>query len=83
MLGGPDALQGHWPLIVANVLAAPLIDMAPALVRRLATHGRLILSGIPCSLEVEVRHAYQHFGVRHIGSATRSGWTALVVQASW
>src|SRR5687767_15388722 len=32
--GGPDALSGTWPLILANVLAAPLIEMAPTLARR-------------------------------------------------
>ncbi len=34
VLGGPDAVDGAWPLVVANVLAAPLIEMAPVLVRR-------------------------------------------------
>lgn len=83
VLGGPDDVDGKWPLIMANVLAAPLIDMAPTLVRRVASAGRLILSGIPCSLEAEVRKTYQHFGVRHIATHTRSGWTALIAQASW
>jgi ribosomal protein L11 methyltransferase len=81
--GGPEAVDGHWPLVVANVLAAPLIDMAPILVRRLAKSGHLILSGIPSSLESEVRKAYQRCGVRHIVSKTRSGWTALIAQAPW
>jgi hypothetical protein len=81
--GGPDAVEGTWPLVVANVLAAPLIEMAPTLVRRLGPRARLILSGIPWSLESEVRQAYQHLGVRHIASRTRAGWTALIAQASW
>ena len=37
--GGPDAVTGTWPLVVANVLAAPLIEMAPALVRRVGQPG--------------------------------------------
>ena len=41
--GGPETLTGTWPLVLANVLAAPLIDMAPALVRRVAHHGHLVL----------------------------------------
>jgi ribosomal protein L11 methyltransferase len=32
--GGPDVVDGNWPLVIANVLAAPLIEMAPVLVRR-------------------------------------------------
>jgi ribosomal protein L11 methyltransferase len=83
VLGGPDVVDGTWPIVVANVLAAPLIEMAPALVRRVANRGRLILSGIPCSLESEVRHAYQQLGMRHIRSETRAGWTVVVTQASW
>jgi ribosomal protein L11 methyltransferase len=83
VLGGPDVLEGQWPLIVANVLAAPLIEMAPVLVRRLGPTGRLILSGIPWSLESEVRQTYQHFGLRHLAAKTRGGWTALIAQASW
>jgi ribosomal protein L11 methyltransferase len=83
VLGGPHVVDGCWPLVVANVLAAPLIDMAPVLVRRLASRGRLVLSGIPWSLDSEVRRAYEHFGVRHIKSNTRAGWTVLIAQASW
>ena len=83
LLGGPDVVDGVWPLVVANVLAAPLIEMAPVLVRRVGSRGRLILSGIPSSLECEVRQTYERLGMRHIRSETRSGWAALVVQASW
>jgi ribosomal protein L11 methyltransferase len=83
VLGGPDVVEGVWPLVVANVLAAPLIAMAPVLVRRVANRGRLILSGIPSSIESEVRRAYEHLGMRHIRSETRAGWTVLVLQASW
>jgi ribosomal protein L11 methyltransferase len=82
-LGGPDIVSGTWPLVVANVLAAPLIEMAPVLVRRVGNRGRLILSGIPWSLESEVRRAYQQLGMLHIRSETRAGWTAVVLQASW
>jgi len=81
--GGPDAVDGIWPLVVANVLAAPLIEMASVLVRRVERNGLLILSGIPWSLESEVRQVYQRFGMRHVRSETRAGWAALVFKASW
>jgi ribosomal protein L11 methyltransferase len=81
--GGPEVVDGSWPLIVANVLAAPLIEMAPVLVRRLGRRGRLILSGISSSLEAEVRQSYQHLGIRYAGSKTRGGWTVLMVEAPW
>lgn len=83
ILGGPDVVDGQWALVVANVLAAPLIDMAPVLVRRLTRRGRLLLSGISASLEPEVRRAYEHFGIWHVSSKTRSGWAVMTGQASW
>jgi ribosomal protein L11 methyltransferase len=83
VLGGPDGVDGAYPLVVANVLAAPLIEMAPVLVRRVGRSGRLILSGIPSSLESDVRAAYQRLGMRHIRSETRAGWAVVVVQATW
>ena len=81
--GGPDTLTGTWPLVVANVLAAPLIEMAPALVRRVGHHGRLVLSGIPASVESEVDQAYRRLGMRRVRATSRSGWVALMLQATW
>ena len=81
--GGPDALNGTWPLVVANVLAAPLIDMAPSLVRRVGHHGRIVLSGVAIAIEEDVVRAYRHLGMRHLGTRSRSGWVALLLQATW
>ena len=82
-LGGPEAIRGTWPLVLANVLAAPLIAMAPALVRRVAHHGRVILSGIASALEPDVERAYRHLGMHRVTVTSRGGWVALVLQASW
>ena len=60
-----------------------LIEMAPVLVQRVGNNGRLILSGIASTLEPEVRQTYQRVGMRHIRSENRSGWSVLLVQASW
>lgn len=81
--GGPEAVQGVWPLVVANVLAAPLMEMAPVLVRRLSHQGWLILSGIPNSVELEVRKVYEHLGMRHASTRERDGWVMLMARASW
>jgi ribosomal protein L11 methyltransferase len=81
--GGPDAVAGTWPLVAANVLAAPLVELAPVLVRRVGHHGRLVLSGIPSSLEPEVDRAYRRLGMRRVRAQSRAGWSALVLQASW
>lgn len=81
--GGPEAVTGAWPLIVANLQAAPLIEMAPALVRRVGHGGRLILSGIPWSLASEVERTYVRLGMRQLRVETRSGWSVLVLVPSW
>ena len=82
-LGGPERVTGTWPLVLANVLAAPLIEMAPALVRRVGHHGQLILSGIPASVEQDVDDAYLRLGMRRVRVASHGGWVALVLTASW
>jgi len=73
-------VDGAWPLVVANMLAAPLMELAPVLVRRVGSRGRLILSGIPWSLELEVRQTYEWLGMRHVRSEKSGGWTVVVVQ---
>jgi ribosomal protein L11 methyltransferase len=81
--GGPDAVAGTWPLVVANLLAAPLVELAPVLVRRVGHHGRLVLSGIPSSVEPDVDRAYRRLGMQRVRAQSRGGWSALVLQASW
>ena len=81
--GGPETINGAWPLVFANVLAAPLIEMAPALVRRVGHHGQLVLSGIPTSVEKNVDEAYRRLGMQRVRTTTRAGWVALVMGASW
>ena len=81
--GGPDTVAGTWPLVVANLLAAPLIELAPVLVRRVGHHGRLVLSGIPSSVEADVDRAYRRLGMQRVQAQSRAGWSALVLQASW
>ena len=81
--GGPDTLSGAWPLVLANVQAAPLIEMASVLVTRVGHHGRLVLSGIARSLEADVTSAYRRLGMRHTITTSRDGWIALALRASW
>jgi ribosomal protein L11 methyltransferase len=81
--GGPEAVTGTWPLVLANVLAAPLIEMAPTLVRRVGHHGQLVLSGIPTSVEQEVEGAYRRLGLRRLRVKSRAGWIVLPLGATW
>ena len=81
--GGPETVAGAWPMVLANVLAAPLIEMAPVLVRRVGHQGQLVLSGIPSSVEQDVDEAYRRLGMRRVRVTSRAGWVALVLRASW
>jgi ribosomal protein L11 methyltransferase len=82
-LGGPEAISGTWPLVVANILAAPLIEMAPVLARRVGHHGHLILSGMPTSVEPDVEQTYRRLGMQRVTSTSRGGWVAIGLRASW
>ena len=81
--GGPEAVAGTWPLVVANILSAPLIEMAPALVRRAGHQGHVVLSGIQATVDQEVGRAYRDLGMRLVATKRHEGWVALVLQASW
>ena len=81
--GGVEVIPASFPLVLANVLAAPLIEMGPTLVRRVGHHGRILLSGIPSGVDAEVDRAYRRLGMRSVTSYSRAGWTALLLQASW
>lgn len=81
--GGPDAAEGMWPLVVANIRAGELIELAPALARRTASRGRLVLSGIPRSAADQVEQAYRRTGMSAAVVTERDGWVALDCQPSW
>ena len=55
----PDALDPQSvDLVVANILANPLIELAPGMARRVRTGGRLILTGILAEQAEAVMAAY-------------------------
>lgn len=81
--GGPDALAASFPLVLANLQAAPLIEIAGHLVRRVGHHGHLVLSGIPLGVDGDVDRAYRRLGMRRVDDKARGGWVAQVFQASW
>ena len=81
--GAPEDVPGTWPLVLANILAAPLIELAPTLVQRVGHHGQLVLSGIASSVAQEVEQAYCRLGMRRLRVMSRGGWVAIVLRATW
>jgi ribosomal protein L11 methyltransferase len=71
-----DLASGRYDLVVANILAQPLIDLAPLLADRTRENGRIALAGILESQAQEVRAAYASTCAMTIGEC-EEGW-ALV-----
>lgn len=64
-------------LIVANILALPLIELAPTMRKHLKDHGSIILSGILDSQEKKVLTAYHDEGFEHQQTYHRGSWVTL------
>jgi len=61
---------GPFDLILANILANTLCELAPAVAAQLAPGGVVLLSGILTPQEEEVRDAYRAAGLRRSRGAT-------------
>ena len=66
-------------LIVANILADPLIALAPAISRKLATSGILVLSGLLIHQAPAVIAAYRAQGLAVESHHRVTGWSTLVL----
>lgn len=69
--------HGPFDLIIANILARPLIKMAPQLVAHLAPGGSVILSGILAEQRWKVLAAYNGAHLRHVRTIWRNGWVTI------
>lgn len=72
---------GPYDLIVANILADPLIEMAPDLARHLAPGGVAVLSGLLAEQEGRVLAAHEAVGLGLQSRIAVQGWKILVVAA--
>jgi len=71
--------RAPYDLIVANILAGPLIAIAPALARRLAPGAIVVLSGLLVHQGPRVAAAYRAQGLRIMRSRAREGWLTLTL----
>ncbi|MFF0950482.1 50S ribosomal protein L11 methyltransferase [Rhizobium leguminosarum] len=69
--------HGPFDLIIANILARPLIRMAPKLATHLAPGGSVILSGILAGQRWKVIAAYSGARLRHVRTIWRNGWVTI------
>ena len=71
--------NGPYSLIVANILARPLIVMAQDIKRALIPGGTLILSGFTANQENAVRAAYPRRDYHLARKEDSDGWTTFVL----
>ena len=74
------AAAGPYDLIVANILARPLIGLAPAIRRLAAPGGTIVLSGLLASQRSRVAASYRAQGLILTGAEVREGWMTLAYQ---
>lgn len=71
------AARGPFDLIVANILAGPLVELAPSVAQHLVPGGSIVLSGILERQGDAVVAAYVGEGFRHVRTLLREGWVTL------
>ncbi len=71
------SLRAPFDLIVANILARPLMTLAPAMARFVRPGGSVILSGILDRQRNAVLAAYCGQKFRHVHTLWRDGWVTL------
>jgi ribosomal protein L11 methyltransferase len=74
--------DGPYDLIVANILAGPLLEMASDLSRNLAPKGMVILSGLLSRHQGSIIETYKANGVKLHSLRTLNDWVALLLEKS-
>ena len=77
---GAIAARAPYDLIVANILAGPLVAMAPAITRNLAPGGSVILSGLLVEQRRRVGAMYRGQGLMVSAAIIREEWATLVLR---
>lgn len=79
-VGFAESEVGRWApydLIVANILAGPLMRMAPDFADHLSPDGDLVLSGILARQRWAVLASFRNVGLIHRRTLWREGWVTL------
>jgi len=71
--------KGGFDLIIANILAGPLVEMAPELADNLKEGGKTILSGLLIEQEDKVLAAHAACGLKRPSRLPRGEWQNLIL----
>ena len=69
--------RGPYDLLIANILARPLIELSPDFADAVVPGGSVVLSGLLVTQEAEVRRAYRRAGFRLARRLHRGDWSIL------
>ncbi|WP_068076325.1 50S ribosomal protein L11 methyltransferase [Novosphingobium lentum] len=71
------ASRAPFDLLIANILAGPLVELAPAFADAVVAGGSLVLAGLLETQEPAVRMAYRRAGFRLAARVVRGDWSIL------
>lgn len=75
-------VRAPYDLIMANILARPLVGLSADIAELIAPGGRIVLSGLLNFQEPQVRAAYQNRGLKLVDRRRLNGWSTLVFERS-
>ena len=79
-VGSGEPFSGQYDLVLANIIARILVELASGLAAAVAPRGSLVLSGIIESREPAVRRAFEAEGLTFQRRSQIEDWVALVYQ---
>src|SRR5215213_8169205 len=77
-VGDGEPFQSEYDLVVANIIARILVELAPGLVKAVRTGGTLILGGIIDVKEAAVREAFNELSLSLVRREESEDWVSLV-----
>jgi ribosomal protein L11 methyltransferase len=79
-VGDGAPFQGEYDLVVANIIARILIELAPSLAKAVRSGGTLVLGGIIDVKETAVHDAFNEVGLTLIRREECEDWVSLVLR---
>jgi ribosomal protein L11 methyltransferase len=68
---------GPYDLLIANILAGPLVELAPDFAEAVAPRGHVLLAGLLTTQEKAVRAAYRATGFQSVARLVDGDWSIL------
>ncbi|HXI87026.1 MAG TPA: 50S ribosomal protein L11 methyltransferase [Parvularculaceae bacterium] len=72
------SVSAPFDFVFVNILAGPLVELAPAMAAHLASRGRVMLAGLMTEQEEKVTAAYEAAGFRRLNRVDHKTWPVLL-----